>query len=126
MYQLIKALQVTKAYAVTFPSNLAPPATGTNPCGSIFSTGGFGGPAHAGWDCLGAYVINLTQVVIGAAGTLSLIMLMINGFRYMYGPAIPGGSSDAAKKGIGAALLGLAISLLTYIILDTIVSSVTQ
>ncbi len=68
----------------------------------------------------------LSQVVIGAAGSLSVIMLMVNGYRYMYGPAIPGGSSDAAKKGIGAALLGLAISLLTYIILDTLVWSVTM
>ncbi len=124
MYQLIKALLVAQVYAVGFPSNMAP--QGSTACGSIFGAGGFGGPAHAGWDCLADYVIGLTQVVIGAAGTLSLIMLMINGFRYMYGPAIPGGSSDAAKKGIGAALLGLAISLLTYIILDTIVSSVTQ
>jgi hypothetical protein len=53
-------------------------------------------------------------------------MLIVNGFRYMIGPAIPGGSSDAAKKGIGAALAGLALALLAYIILDTIVSAVTQ
>ena len=68
----------------------------------------------------------LTEVVIGAAGSLAVIMLMVNGYRYMYGPAIPGGSSDAAKKGIGAALLGLALALLTYIILDTLVWSVTM
>ncbi len=66
------------------------------------------------------------MVVIAFAASISLLMLMINGFRYMIGPAIPGGSSDGAKKGIGAALAGLALSLLSYIILETIISAVTN
>jgi hypothetical protein len=64
--------------------------------------------------------------VISLAGAIALIMLMINGFRYMTGPAIPGGSSDAAKKGIQMALVGLAVCLLTYIILDTLVIGITN
>jgi hypothetical protein len=68
----------------------------------------------------------LTYLVIGFSATISLIMLMVNGIRYMTGPAVPGGSSDAAKKGINAALAGLAVCLLTYLILDTLVFSVTQ
>ncbi|MFA5800231.1 MAG: hypothetical protein WC840_04705 [Candidatus Peribacteraceae bacterium] len=95
-------------------------------CTSIFEKGGFGDASGIGFDCIKDYIIALPFIVIGAAGSLSIIMLMINGFRYMIGPAIPGGSSDAAKKGIAAAITGLAVSLLAYIILDTLVWSVTQ
>ncbi len=106
------------------PANLGPPATPE--CYSIFRSGGFGAPAGTGFVCFAQYVSNLTFVVIAFAGVICLVMLMINGFRYMVGPAIPGGSSDAAKKGIGSALAGLALSLLTYVIIDTIISAVTQ
>ena len=102
------------------PTNLAPPAI----CTTIFRTG-MGVPGQ-GWHCIAAYIGTLTFIVIGFAASLSLVMLIINGFRYMVGPALPGGSSDAAKKGIGAALTGLALALLTYILLDTLVSSLTQ
>lgn len=78
------------------------------------------------FDCAANYVSMLTYTVIAFSASLCLIMLMINGFRYMVGPATPGGSSDAAKKGIGSALAGLALCLLTYIILDTLVFTLTQ
>lgn len=79
-----------------------------------------------GFHCIAIYISNLTFLVIGFTASAALMGLIINGYRYMIGPAIPGGSSDAAKKGITMSLVGLAVSLLTYIILDTIVSSVTQ
>lgn len=109
------------------PTNIGPPATPE--CAGltgIFRTGGYGAPAGTGFTCFAQYVTNLTFIVIAFAASICLVMLMVNGFRYMIGPAIPGGSSDAAKKGIGAALTGLALALLTYVILDTLVSAVTQ
>ncbi len=123
MSSVLHGLLVQTAFAQA--ANLDP---GTAACTSIFTNGGFrpGAGGGVGFVCIADYVTNLTFVVIGFAASISLIMLMVNGFRYMVGPAIPGGSSDAAKKGIGAALTGLALSLLSYIILDTIVSAVTQ
>lgn len=104
------------------PANLNP---NTPSCTAIFGNGG-ATFANAGFNCIKEYISNLTFVVIAFAASISLLMLIINGYRYMVGPAIPGGSSDAAKKGIGAALTGLVLALLTYIILDTIVFNVTS
>lgn len=118
---MLHDLLISVAFAQ--PASLDP---GTVECGSIFSTGGFGSAPGTSFTCVAQYIRNLVFVVIAFAATLSLIMLIVNGFRYMIGPAVPGGSSDAAKKGIGAALLGVVLSLLSYIILDTIVSSVTR
>lgn len=80
----------------------------------------------SGFSCVEQYISLLTGIIISFTGALSLIMLMVNGFRYMVEPAIPGGSSDGAKKGIQMALVGLAVSLLAYIILDTLIISVTS
>lgn len=112
------SLLVPTAFAQ--PQSIDPPP----PCLSMFETG-MAAPGQ-GFNCVEAYISNLTFIVIAFAGTLSLVMLIINGFRYMLGPATPGGSSDAAKKGIQFALVGLAVSLLTYIILDTLIFSVTR
>ena len=105
------------------PASLDP---GTLACNSIFGNGGFGAPAGTGFTCIAQYIMNLTFVVISFAATLSLIMLIINGIRYMVGPAVPGGSSDAAKKGIASSLTGLVVSLLAYIIIDSVISAVTN
>ncbi len=119
MLTLFRDLLMPVAFAQPASLNPATPS-----CNSIFGNGGLNNPG-AGFNCISEYISNLTFVIIAFAATLSLIMLIVNGFRYMIGPAIPGGSSDAAKKGIGSALLGVVLSLLSYIILDTIVSNVT-
>ncbi len=95
-------------------------------CIQFFSTNQATAPvAGAGFQCLEEFISGLTFVVIGLAASIALIMLMINGIRYMTGPATPGGSSDAAKKGIQTSLVGLAVCLLTYVILSTFISAIT-
>lgn len=108
--------------ALAQPASITPPPT----CIPFFGNSATPPGAGLGFYCIADYVANLTYVVIGFSASISLVMLMINGYRYMIGPAIPGGSSDAAKKGITMALVGLAVSLLTYILLDTLVVSLTQ
>lgn len=88
-----------------------------------FAHGFFGQPGQ-GFICIRDYIVVVTDVVIGFSATFCLIMLIVNGFRYMLGP-VTDGSSDAAKKGITYALVGLAVSLLAYLILDTIIMSIT-
>lgn len=122
MLTALRALWVATAQAQV-PTGLHPPHSPD--CNLLFQNGGFGSPG-LGFRCYADYGRNITFVIIAFAASICLVMLIVNGFRYMIGPAIPGGSSDAAKKGIGAALMGLALCLLTYIILDTIVSAVTQ
>lgn len=119
---MIGLLSLLVGTAFAQPSSLPTPVE----CAPFFTTGSSSPPnPGAGWDCIEVYISQLTFIVISFVGAISLIMLMINGFRYMTGPAIPGGSSDGAKKGIQMALVGLAVSLLTYIILDTFIMSVT-
>jgi len=100
------------------PPSIMPPGS------CDFVAGGFDKPGSM-FQCIGDYMGQLVFILISLAATISLIMLMINGFRYMIGPAVPGGSSDAAKKGIGAALAGVVLSLLAYIILDTFIYYIT-
>ncbi len=119
---MVSIFRLLVPIAMAQPSSLNPD---TVECDQIFTNGGLGQPG-LGWICAQQYIGNLTFVVIALAASISLIMLMINGFRYMIGPAIPGGSSDQAKKGITMALVGLGVSLLAYVIIDTIVYSVTQ
>ena len=107
MVRLLLTLLIPVAHA-----QLTPPPS----CG--FSTG----DVH--WDCLGDYIGMLTGFVVTLAATIGLLMVMVNGFRYMVGPAIEG-STDSAKKGILHALLGTAVALLAYIILDTIIKHAT-
>ncbi len=104
------------------PDNLVIPAS----CIQFFSTNQVNAPAPGiGFQCIEEFISELTFVIIGLAASISLIMLMVNGIRYMTGPATPGGSSDAAKKGIQTSLVGLAVCLLTYVILDTFIRAIT-
>ncbi len=120
MMEILRHLLISTAYAL--PADLNP---NTSECNSIFFNGGYNN-AGAGFTCIAQYIENLTLVFIAFAASISLIMLMVNGFRWMLGPATVGGSTDAAKKGIIAALVGLGVSLLTYVILDTVVQAVTN
>ncbi len=74
------------------------------------------------FDCIPAYIAMLTGAVITFTATISLIMLMYNGFRYMFGP-LTDGSTDAAKKGIMYSIIGLIVSLLAYAIVEIVVST---
>lgn len=108
------------------PHAFAAGATAMPPpsCMSFFTTG-MGYPGQ-GFICVADYIGMLTQFFAAGAATWCMIYLIVNGIRYMVGPAFPGGSSDQAKKGISTALTGLVLSLLTYIIIDTFIALLTQ
>lgn len=115
-------LLITVAHAASAPPNIPIPSS----CFPFFDPAASTPPAAgAGFTCAEEYISGLTFIVIGFAASIALIMLMVNGIRYMTGPATPGGSSDAAKKGIQMALVGLAVCLLTYVILDTFIQAIT-
>jgi Type IV secretion system pilin len=122
MMSLLKALLVSTAYAI--------PA-GIDDSGCEFATGGpigaDGNTVPGGmWECIPEYIRNITFMVISLAASIALLLLIINGFRYMLGPALPDGTSDAAKKGILYSIVGLGVCLMAYLILDTIIVSVTS
>lgn len=77
------------------------------------------------FNCIPAYISMVTVTVLGFTTSISLLMLMYNGIRYMLGP-VTEGSSDSSKKGILYSIVGLIVSLMAYVIIDTVVMAVTQ
>ncbi|MBR0480311.1 hypothetical protein IJJ46_00575 [Candidatus Saccharibacteria bacterium] len=70
------------------------------------------------------FIRKLTSWVLLAVGTISVIMLIYGGFRYV----ISGGDSKKvtdAKNTILYAIIGLIISMLAYAIVNFIISAVT-
>ncbi len=98
---------LTKAYA---QSTIVPPDGTVEGCD--FAQG------NMTWDCFPNYIQYLARLTVGFTLTICLIMILINGYRYMLGPVFGEGSNEAAKKGIINALLGSAVALLAYLIID--------
>ena len=67
---------------------------------------------------IGKYFNLMFNLMIGLCGALSVIMLVINGIKYMGAESVFG--KEDGKKGIGAAIFGLLIALGSYAILNTI------
>ena len=69
------------------------------------------------------YIKFFTQTLVGIAGTLAVIFVMIGGYRYVVGRDE---DKDKAKKTITYALIGLAVSLLAWIIIDLVLLVATE
>lgn len=86
------------------------------------------GGAAAGLECTGqgggptleSQLGNITNVLILAVGVISIIMIIIGGFRYV----LSGGDSKnttAAKDTILYAIIGLVVALLAYTIANFVI-----
>lgn len=64
-----------------------------------------------------------SQTLIAVAGSLSVIFIMIGGYRYAMFSA---DSKEEAKKTILYALVGLAVSLLAWVLVDTVLRFATE
>ena len=64
-----------------------------------------------------------SQTLITVAGTISVIFIMIGGYRYVLGSE---NGKDDAKRTITSALIGLAVSLLAWIIVDIVLQFATE
>jgi hypothetical protein len=70
-------------------------------------------------EMIGAYIKSIYEYAIGIAGIVAAAVLMYGGFSYL----MSGGSADKisnAKSWIGAALSGLVLVMLSYLILSII------
>jgi hypothetical protein len=74
-------------------------------------------------DQIPCFIKYFTQTLLGIAGTISVIMIMYGGLKY-----ILSGDEDKAPfiKTIQNALLGLAVSLMAWILVDLVVRFVTE
>jgi hypothetical protein len=64
-----------------------------------------------------------SQTLIALAGTLSVIFIMIGGYKYVLGADK---ANDEAKRTITYALIGLAVSLLAWILVDIVLQLITE
>ena len=86
-----------------------------------FITGDFG------FDCIPLYLAYLLRLAFGMAGGFAVFQIIQGGYEYaLSGPQQVGGLPDkeAGKKRITNAILGLIVVILTYLIVDTIVSAI--
>lgn len=75
----------------------------------------------AGKDCktnINVYLLGMFKLLIGVAGVLAVIMIVIGGIQYMSTDAI-GGKLDGKEK-IKQALGGLLLAVVSYLLLQTI------
>lgn len=69
------------------------------------------------------FIKYFSQLLIGIAGTLSVIFVMIGGYRYVLGSDE---QKDEAKRTILYALIGLAVSLMAWILVDIVLQFATE
>ena len=67
---------------------------------------------------LGQYLQNIIQLIIGIAGVLAVIMIVLGGVQYLSTDAI--NQKSEGRKKIGNALWGLLLAALAWLILNTI------
>lgn len=78
--------------------------------------GGASGPV-GGPVSLGGYLSTMFQWIIGIAGVLAVLMIVIAGIEYM--SPVPS-AKESGKNRAMAAILGLILALVSYLILRTI------
>ncbi len=72
---------------------------------------------------LPCFIKFFSQTLIGIAGSLSVIFVMVGGYWYVMGKDA---DKDSAKKTITYALIGLAVALLAWIITDLALQVATE
>jgi hypothetical protein len=68
---------------------------------------------------LGGYIVALYNFLLGAIGIIAMMMLVYGGFRYMTSAGNPTAMGDA-KDIFYSAIIGLALALISYLIISAI------
>ena len=68
---------------------------------------------------LGGYLVSLYNFLLAAVGIIAMVMIVYGGFRYMTSAGNPATMADA-KDIVYSSIIGLALALLSWIIVNTI------
>jgi hypothetical protein len=71
---------------------------------------------------ISCFLLYFTQMLVGLAGSIAVIMVMYGGYRYL----ISGENQEEAKKTITYALIGLVVTLSAWIIVDLVLQAATE
>ena len=99
---------------LTFPSTVYA-AIIENVGGCDFLSGRFGA------GCVPIFIGHLIQFILGFVGAFCLINIMIGGFQIAFGSAI--GDKEAGKSRVLWALVGLFVSLISYGLINLIITT---
>ena len=72
------------------------------------------------FHCIPLYLAYLIQLVVACLGTICLVMLIWAGYEWAFSSLE--GDAQNAKKRIRNALLGMVLALLSFLIVDTVVT----
>ncbi len=76
------------------------------------------------WQTLAHLVLHWIQLMITLAGAVAVILLMFAGFQYGMGKMVD--DNEGGKNTIKNTLIGLAVVILAWIIVDTLIAFVTE
>ena len=69
------------------------------------------------------FIKYFSQTFIGIAGTLAVIFVIVGGYQYIFGAD---SKKDDAKRTILYALIGLAVTLMAWVLVDIVLQFVTE
>lgn len=90
----------------------------SGPLAEKFTSGDFD------WIDIVYYALYLIRFLVSVAGIVAVILLMISGFQYIFGASMD--DDEQGKKSIQNTLIGFAIVLLSWTIVDLIISVVSS
>ncbi len=111
--------------ALTALTVLAPVFTRAEECGYIQSTGKIipcGDDGTGTTDQLSQIIKNITDWVLGFAGTVAVLFIIWGGIQYITAAGNEK-QAEAAKQTLTYAVLGLIVILLAYVIVQLVVQS---
>lgn len=107
---LILTIQKANAEIAVIPSSGA--------IGDAFKTGDFD------WSIIVAFILHIIQLLISLAGGVAVILLMIGGFKFVFGAMSD--SKEAGMATVKNTLLGFTVILLSWIIVDLLITFLTK
>lgn len=74
------------------------------------------------FDCIPIYIGYLVQVIFTFSGGFALIEILKGGYQIGIS-GLPGQDKEAGKRRVTWALIGLALSILAFVVVDFVISS---
>jgi len=90
-----------------------------NPSSSSGNTVNIGSPWGNGPESIEDVIENVTNWVLGIAGSLAVLFIIISGIRYITSAGNQA-QHEAAKKNLTSAIIGLVIILISFVIVQVI------
>lgn len=76
------------------------------------------------FDCIPHYIKYLIDAIVGLAGTIAVIFIMVGGFKYIFSGVSE--NKEAGKETIINAIIGLLVTGLAWIIVTMVISLATM